>query len=175
MLSRLCGFPAYVSLSRLTTEPDSSCILCRIKFDPINPAPPVTRIRSFMRRVCARPRIKPFDCNKKGRVSTHPCAPPYYRTDCCGSTGLPSRWGPTTAVILSGIVIVSGAGLHEVRSCAVEGPYVRTRRWTLGSSLPTAVKVLTASYPACLRALSSATPGHEVGFFGNISTDFWPQ
>src|ERR1700688_4990582 len=44
MLSTLCRFPAYVSLSRFRIEVDSSCICCRTKLAPIKPAPPVTRI-----------------------------------------------------------------------------------------------------------------------------------
>src|SRR5579864_5133924 len=41
---RLAGFPAYVSLSRLTTLDSSVASHCRTKLEPINPAPPVTRI-----------------------------------------------------------------------------------------------------------------------------------
>src|SRR5579864_1064171 len=41
---RLAGFPAYVSLSRLTTLDSSVASHCSTKLEPINPAPPVTRI-----------------------------------------------------------------------------------------------------------------------------------
>src|ERR1039458_5326826 len=49
MPSRLCRFPAYVSLSRLTLDVASSCIRCKMKLEPMNPAPPVTRIVVSMR------------------------------------------------------------------------------------------------------------------------------
>ena len=51
MLSRLRRFPAYVSLSRFTIAADSSCICCKMKLDPIKPAPPVTRIVFCMRNM----------------------------------------------------------------------------------------------------------------------------
>src|SRR3954469_18588095 len=42
--ARLPRLPAYVSRSRLTIGPFCCEIQCRTKFDPMNPAPPVTRI-----------------------------------------------------------------------------------------------------------------------------------
>jgi len=61
--ARFSGFPAYVSLSRLMI--DSSGYVansCRMKFDPMNPQPPVTRIR-FM-----------FDSTTEVFVSHQPAA-----------------------------------------------------------------------------------------------------
>ena len=74
MLSRLRRFPAYVSLSRLTIAADSSCIRCKMKFDPINPAPPVTSRLFCMRNVASRQNCNsaarsPLIVNKKGRGS----------------------------------------------------------------------------------------------------------
>src|SRR6266478_7439995 len=45
MSARLSGLPAYVSLSKFTISTSRwDLSRCRIKFDPIKPAPPVTRI-----------------------------------------------------------------------------------------------------------------------------------
>src|SRR5258708_18650903 len=47
MSARLSGLPAYVSLSKFTISTEYwEGSRCRIKFDPIKPAPPVTRTRS---------------------------------------------------------------------------------------------------------------------------------
>src|ERR1700687_465944 len=77
MLSRLCRSPAYVSLSRFRIDTDSSCICCRMKLEPMKPAPPVTRMRFCMRNVARSGPLhanvpaagQAVDCNKKGRRS----------------------------------------------------------------------------------------------------------
>src|SRR5208282_434125 len=48
MTRRLLRLPAYVSLSRFRMRAGSEAIHWRMKFEPMKPAPPVTRIRSSM-------------------------------------------------------------------------------------------------------------------------------
>src|ERR1035438_317046 len=48
MARRLLRLPAWVSLSKFKTRERSDAIHCRMKFEPMKPAPPVTKIRSSM-------------------------------------------------------------------------------------------------------------------------------
>src|SRR5690349_5243147 len=48
MEARFLMFPAYVNLSRFTTEESPVPSHCRMKFEPMNPAPPVIKIEDMM-------------------------------------------------------------------------------------------------------------------------------
>src|SRR3954471_5322059 len=54
--------PAYVSLSRVVTcQSEWAAIACRTKFDPINPAPPVTTTLTILGRPVVRQRAVWFE------------------------------------------------------------------------------------------------------------------
>src|SRR6202165_1585107 len=63
MACRLLRLPAYVSLSRFTMRAGSEAIHWRMKFEPMKPAPPVTRMRSSMLDTPHRVRTRHSDSN----------------------------------------------------------------------------------------------------------------
>src|SRR4029077_19524107 len=60
---RLWRLPAYVSLSRFTMRAGAEAIHWRMKFEPMKPAPPVTRMISSMLGVPHRVRTRLSDSN----------------------------------------------------------------------------------------------------------------